>query len=240
MYLWSRPDNSIVDFIDTDDSRHPAYPLARDNLGRVRVSISAKADLGPTMMFLDRDGHARVEISIRDDKSPGVRLLDKNEQTRLELSIQEEDEASVSAFNGDRSPAFQLVAGGDKTTEQRFFSPSGVQRISLKVKPDGKEPTNVRWRWGQPALGLDVSPEGDARQSFLDRAAKERISLSVDKSGDSLMFPNVDRTRRACLSILPDGTSLNVLYDKAGNRRMGSYVLTKWHSCDTSPLRALG
>jgi hypothetical protein len=198
--------------------------LVRDAKGNIRASLTVSDDGSPVMTLMDDAKRTRVEISVRNGASPCVKLLDDREQPRLALKVDDVNGASVAVFGSRRNMVFELGTWPDDTIQQSFFTRLGQRRIRSIVLPSGASESSLLGVAEQPGIWMGVSENGDARQSFFDREGNEHITLNVEPAGDSLHFLSRDRKSRMIASVAADGTALNVLYDKNGRRRVGTYV----------------
>jgi WD40 repeat protein len=198
--------------------------VIRDNKGAIKVRVGTKADGSAVLTFLDNKQQARIEIGLQDETLPTIQLWDEKQMPRLILSLKEKKGTCITVLNSDGGGVFELSTLADGTVQEFFFDRTGDQRIRQIVRPNGKSELCLLGTKERSGIWMGVSESGDVRQSFFDRDEKERITLNVDRTGNTLSFLSKDRKARIVTSETANGTALNVLYDELGNRRVGTYV----------------
>jgi hypothetical protein len=198
--------------------------VLRDRSGSAKARLEVSPQGSPSLTFFDTAAHKRLEVSISCSDTPSIILLDAKENVRVGLSLKNDGTALVYA-NGSRGQnSYELSVLPDNTVQQFFFDQDGSQRLRLLVRPQGRSELCLCSSGGLPGVWMMASPEGDVRQSFFDRGEKERLLLNLDRGGQTITFNGPDSQRRMTSGLLDDGTALQALYDRRGQRRAGIYV----------------
>jgi len=116
--------------------------------------------------------------------------------------------------------------GGETLEAERLVlrDRDGRKRLELATEEGGLVQTFLD-KAGKPRLTLSVDDNGYAGIGFMGNDGKLRLNLSLDSDGEASLSGFGDaKSPTISLVVLKDGSPMVSLHDKRGNQRVGMYV----------------
>jgi hypothetical protein len=189
-----------------------------DKDGKVRATLTAQDDKGPTLRLFDTDGEDRVVLSLNPTAEALLAFRDKGQKARLSLTLLKEG-PRVDLWDPDGKnirTALRTAADGAPLLE--LYDPHMRRRAVFGLDAGDQPGLSLEDTAGKARLTLGLEHEGLAVLRFLSQEQVARIGLSLGAGGGpaSLSFLDPGGKIRAMLALGLEGGPVLTFLDEDG------------------------
>jgi hypothetical protein len=189
-----------------------------DKDGKVRATLTAQDDKGPTLRLLDTDGEDRVILSLNPTEEALLAFRDKGQKARLSLTLLKEG-PRVDLWDPDgKNIRIALRTAADGAPLLELYDPHMRRRAVFGLDAGDQPGLSLEDTAGKARLTLGLEHEGLAVLRFLNQEQVARIGLSLGagQGPASLSFHDLGGKIRALLALGPEGGPVLTFLDEAG------------------------